>query len=72
MNYQAEINKQNLYKSNSYPVGTVRTWTDGKKYEKQGDGSWKEVSNSKENSKKEDRKSQRRRHGVRWTAGLGV
>lgn len=54
MNYQAEINKQNLYKSNSYPVGTVRTWTDGKKYEKQGDGSWKEVSNSKENSKKED------------------
>ena len=26
------------------PVGTTHTWKDGKKYQKQQDGTWKEVS----------------------------
>lgn len=40
-----------FYKSDKgEPVGTIRQWKDGKKHQKQSDGSWKEVTGGKHNS----------------------
>ena len=36
------------------PVGTTHTWKDGKKYQKQQDGTWKEMSSGKQSGKKEE------------------
>lgn len=36
------------------PVGTIRSWSDGKKHQKQSDGSWKEMSEGSKEGKKEE------------------
>lgn len=55
---------ERILKSKELPVGTVRTWTDGKKYQKQNDGSWKEVSHDKKekvSDKKQDSSSKNKK-----------
>lgn len=51
MNYQAAFNSAKIAKASGLPSGTVKTWFDGKKYEKQVTGTWKAILETKESVK---------------------
>lgn len=41
-----------FFKSAEVSVGTIKVWSDGKKYQKQADGSWKEYNEQKQSKEK--------------------
>lgn len=47
------------FEKSDEPVGTVHTWADGKKHQKQSDGSWKEISDGAKEGKKEEPKNKK-------------